>query len=276
VEVLYANCRQHNTSFKILAHLLGVRPRGCSLDELWHRFCDAHQRSVIIILDEVDLMSDKDRNRDILYLISRSPRNHMALLLSNHPKFLGTLDESIRSTLQPELVHFRNYDAVEIGQILQDRASAGLESTAQDVTARIAALTVRGANADTRVAIKALYYAATDEADDLENAFHRARRDLVADVLVNLSDANLLILQAIVGERDPLVKAVYARYRRLCGDAGQEPFSYVYFYSNLAYMQSIGLILLSATKVGRAYTNRVQVLFQTELLHRLWRSRFGC
>ena len=29
----YANCRQHNTSFKILASLLGLRPRGCSLDE---------------------------------------------------------------------------------------------------------------------------------------------------------------------------------------------------------------------------------------------------
>ena len=28
LEVLYANCRDHNTSFKILAHLLGVRARG--------------------------------------------------------------------------------------------------------------------------------------------------------------------------------------------------------------------------------------------------------
>ncbi len=32
--MLYVNCRQHNTSFKILAHLLGVRPRGTSLAEL--------------------------------------------------------------------------------------------------------------------------------------------------------------------------------------------------------------------------------------------------
>ncbi|MFH1616450.1 MAG: AAA family ATPase, partial [Planctomycetota bacterium] len=34
----YANCRQRNTSYKILAHLLDCIPRGCSLDELWSRF----------------------------------------------------------------------------------------------------------------------------------------------------------------------------------------------------------------------------------------------
>jgi len=35
LSVLYANCRQHNTSFKILAHLLGVQARGTSMGELW-------------------------------------------------------------------------------------------------------------------------------------------------------------------------------------------------------------------------------------------------
>ena len=43
LDFAYANCRQHNTSFKILAPLLGLRPRGCSLDELWQRFTDARK-----------------------------------------------------------------------------------------------------------------------------------------------------------------------------------------------------------------------------------------
>ena len=34
LSILYANCRHHNTSFKILAHLLSVRARGASLIEL--------------------------------------------------------------------------------------------------------------------------------------------------------------------------------------------------------------------------------------------------
>lgn len=35
-QVLYANCCQHNTGFKQLAHLLGERPCGYSLEEFRH------------------------------------------------------------------------------------------------------------------------------------------------------------------------------------------------------------------------------------------------
>ena len=41
LKFVYANCRQHNTSFKILAHLLGLRARGRTLDEIWCQFTDA-------------------------------------------------------------------------------------------------------------------------------------------------------------------------------------------------------------------------------------------
>ena len=44
---VYANCRQHNTSFKILAHLLGVRARGCTLVELWCRFTEINKQRTV-------------------------------------------------------------------------------------------------------------------------------------------------------------------------------------------------------------------------------------
>ena len=34
----YANCRYYNTSFKIFAHLLGIRERGLGLQELYEQF----------------------------------------------------------------------------------------------------------------------------------------------------------------------------------------------------------------------------------------------
>jgi len=275
LDVVYANCRQHNTSFKILAHLLGVRARGCSLDELWHRFCQSHSGKMILILDEVDLISDKDARREILYLISRSSANHMAVLLSNHPKFLSSLDESVRSTLQPELIHFRNYDANEIRQILTERARAGLREVSEAAVAHIAALTVGETNADARVAIKTLYYAALEAAPDIAALFHRARRDLVADVLADLNDRNLLILKAAVESAEPFVKSVYGHYRKLSVQHGIEPYSYVYFYSSLSYLQSIGLLMLISAKVGRAYTNRIQTLLSAELLEQIGHARFG-
>jgi len=275
-QILYVNCRQHNTSFKVLAHLLGVRPRGCSLDELWYRFCGDYRSPLIFILDEVDLLSEKDRHKDLLYLLARSSNNYMAVLLSNHPKFLNRLDESIRSSLQPATVHFRNYDAPQIRQILVDRARLGLRRMPPAVPAEIAALTVRGTNSDVRVAIKTLYYAAMEESwTNVRELFSRARQDLVTDILTHLNEHNLVTLKAAIDTPEPFVKAVYDRYRRIARDEHEEPISYVYFYTNLSYLQSIGLIVLLSTKVGRAYTYRVQLLFDAELLEGIWQERFG-
>jgi len=39
LKVLYANCRPHNTSSKILAHFLSIKARGTFLSEVFDRFC---------------------------------------------------------------------------------------------------------------------------------------------------------------------------------------------------------------------------------------------
>jgi len=273
--VLYANCRSHNTSFKVLAHLVGVRPRGTSLEELWERFTADHGGPAVLVLDEVDLLSEKDRNKDILYLVSRSHQNYMALLLSNSPKFLSSVDESIRSTLQPEVIHFRNYSAPEIEAILKERARLGLRKVVRPVLGKISALTARNTNSDVRVAIKTLYYSALEPRKPVEEHFERARRDILRDVISDLNDKNLLILKAAVEDSGKYVKGVYERYRQISLRFREEPFSYVYFYSNLSYLQSLGLILLVSTKVGRAYTNKIRLLFAPQTFLDIWQKRFG-
>jgi Cdc6-like AAA superfamily ATPase len=143
------------------------------------------------------------------------------------------------------------------------------------VLQEIAALAARTTNSDVRVAIKTLYYAALEQATDLRSLFDRARRDLIGDVLTDLNARNLLILKAAVDAPEPFVKSVYEHYCRLSLAEHEEPFSYVYFYTNLSYLQSIGLILLLSTKVGRTYTNQIQPLFAPELLEAIWEARFG-
>jgi len=272
---VYANCRKHNTSFKILAFLLGLKPRGCSLDELWHKFEETSKGKTVFILDEVDLMSDKDKHKDILYLISRSPKNYMAVLLSNNPKFLNPLDESIKSTLQPEIVHFANYNALEINKILMDRARTGLKSLPKRIIREIAAMTVKNTNSDVRVAIKTLYLWALEPEVLLIDHFEKARRDIMFDVVKDLNDKNLLILKAALSRQDGFVKDTYETYRRISTQFNEEPFSYVYFYSNLSYLQSLGLIILISTKVNRTYTNRIQLTFDSGIFAATWKARFG-
>jgi cell division control protein 6 len=270
----YVNCRQHNTSFKMLASLLNVRPRGCSLDELWQKFAQTNTGKLVFILDEVDLMSEKDRQKDILYLISRSPNNYMAILLSNNLKFLNCLDESIRSTLQPEIIHFRGYNALEIEHILSERAKIGLKFLPHRVISQIAGMTTKNTNSDVRVAIKTLYLWAMEPKVPLEEHFEKARRDIMVDVVRDLNDKNLLILKAAFSRQDGYVKDVYEEYKRISIRLNEEPFSYVHFYSNLSYMQSLGLIVLVSTKINRTYTNRIQLTFDPSILKPVWEMRF--
>jgi cell division control protein 6 len=275
LQFIYVNCRQYNTSYRILSSLLGVPPRGNSLSELWQQFTTAFKGKTVLILDEIDLIKDKDQRTDILYLLSRSDRNYMALMLSNDPKFTHSLDESIRSTLQPELIHFSNYNATEIEKILTDRAAHGLRNIPIKEIRNIAARTRKFTNSDVRVAIKTLYLSALEPRVNIEEHFERARRDIVIDVVKDLNDKNLQILQAILKCSDEFVKSIYEKYRSISIQNQDEPYSYAFFYTSLSYLQSLGLIVLISTKVNQAYTNRIQLTFDSEVLQGVWQFRFG-
>lgn len=274
LNVLYANCRHHNTSFKILAHFLNVEARGASLSELYERFSRGCPGRTVVILDEVDLMSLKDRRREILYLLSRSEIPFMVIMLSNSPHVLKELDAATRSSLQPRLVHFPNYNAEQIHEILRDRARKGLYHWDDGHLAEIAALTARKTNADTRVAIKTLCYTVTERPGDVANCFEQARRDIVVDLINDLANPALMILWAAATNQSDLARDIYNRYCRFSQGHQEKPFSYVYFYSNLSYLQSVGLIALVSAKVDRTYTNRVLLAFDRTVLEPIIRFRF--
>ena len=274
LEILYANCRHHNTSFKVLAHLLGVQARGASITELFERFCVRFPKKTVVVLDEIDLMSPKDRRREILYLLSRSEQPFMVIMLSNSPQVLKELDAATRSSLQPVPVHFRNYNAQQMQEILQHRAERGLHRWDEAVLAEIGALTTKLSNADARLAIKTLQYSVTGRGKDLRACFDRARRDLVVDLINDLADPILSILWAVGTSPIDFAKAIYERYCRFSQGIQEKPFSYFYFYSNLSYLQSVGLVALVSTKQGRTYTNRVVPTFDGAVVREIAALRF--
>ena len=274
VRIIYCNVRNHNTSFKALAHILRVPVRGASLDELFTKFRILHPGKTVVVLDEIDTMSPKDRTMEILYRLSRASNNYMVILLANSPRVLQTMDASTRSTLQPDTIHFKNYDAREIREILHARARQGLTQYRDEHLHHIAALVTRHTNSDVRVAIKSLYYLASEPELDVEGAFGRANKDVVVDVIHDLNDRCLLILESARRSQTGFVREVYQRHKALSEAAGEVPFSYTHFYNHLSYLQSCGLIMLIATKVGRAYTNRIRLLFDPEIEAATFKERF--
>lgn len=276
LDMAYVNCRHHNTSFKILARLLkDEKTAGFGLSELFDRYLAGHRKKTVVVLDEVDLMSPKDKRREVLYLLSRAEKPYMVIMLSNSPHVLRQLDGATRSSLQPMPVHFKNYNAEQLQEILRDRAKRALRGWDEGHLAEIAALTTRMANADARVAIKTLHYAAMKPGKDVAACFEVARRDLVVDLVNDLSDGNLMILWAVATSPSELVKEIYRRYCRYSHKQREKAFSYVYFYSNLSYLQSVGLLALASTKVDRIYTNRVLLTFDASIVESLARLRFA-
>ena len=91
----------------------------------------------------------------------------------------------------------------------------------------------------------------------------------------DLTDANLMVLWAAATGKSDLAKEIYKRYCRFSQAQHEKPFSYVYFYSNLSYLQSVGLVALVSTKVGRTYTNRVVLTFDPAIADSLCRLRFS-
>ena len=274
VKILYCNVRNHNSSFKILEHFLKSFSKGSSFDDLFMAFRARYPGKTVVVLDEIDLMGTRDRNMDILYRLSRSRNNYMTILLSNSPRLMHKLDASTRSTLQPETVHLRNYDAEQLFAILLARAQTGLVRFQEEPLRKIAALSVRNTNSDVRVAIKTLFYTATESGLSVEHAFERATQDVVVDVVHGLNDKCLLILEGIRRTKTGLAKEAYQSYKDLSAAAGEIPFSYMHFYNNLSHLQSCGLILLISTKVDRSYTNRIRLLFDPLIAAETFRLRF--
>lgn len=274
LNILYANVRNHSTSYKILAHLLRVRNRGYSLSELYGLFRQRHPAKTVVVLDEVHLWAPKERQRELLYFLSRDRRNYLVVMLSNNPRFLGEIDPSVRSTLQPELVHFRNYNALEVAEILEERAQRGIKRPNRTSIQQIAALTVRETNADVRVAIKALFYWATKGRQNVTECFENARRDIYADLVTDLSETNLLILRAATLVEDRFARKVHRVYEGLAEQIGEKACSYVHFNNQLSYLQSLGLVMMLSAKVNRTYANRVSLLCNEDIIRQEYTSRF--
>lgn len=268
------NCRVHNSSFKALAALLKTKPRGYAYSELCERFEKEIPSPAVIVLDESDMLGEKDLRRDILYFLSRSPKRYLVVLLSNNHRYLKNLDESTRSSLQPEVIPFRNYSAQEILDILKDRAETGLKAVEHGLLEEIAALTAKNTNSDVRVAIKSLLYCSTKEAPTVSECFSKAREDVIKDVLLSTNDKALLILKACLEEPTKLVKNVYQHYIACSRNCREEPYGYTQYYSALAYLASLGLLILVSAKVDRTFTNRVEPLISTDELNAVFAERF--
>lgn len=139
---VYINCKMKkvaDTEYRLFAQLLKelgecVPDTGLPTDVIYRRFFDRvdnKQSTLIIILDEIDTLVKKVGD-DFLYNLTRInqelKKSHITIIgITNDLSFRDNLDLRVKSSLSEEEILFKPYNAVQLRDILLERASHGFK-----------------------------------------------------------------------------------------------------------------------------------------------------
>lgn len=188
--VVEINCQPINTLdqavyelVKTVADDVGVDPgvpeTGVSTRRKYRRLydlVDEHYDSVIFVVDEIDLLVGRQDQEEpayskLLYQLSRASNTNeigggvSVAALTNDPKFMEDLDGRTESSFNPRDIHFPDYDANQLREILRNRRDAFRDDALSgDVIPLVAAFAAQS-HGDARKAID-LFRGAGDLADE--------------------------------------------------------------------------------------------------------------
>ena len=123
IYVLYVNCWQKNTTFKILMELCDLLGYKFTQNKKTEELFDVvknilNKKSAVFVFDEVDKLSEID----FLYSILEDIYKKSIIIITNEKNWVISLDERIKSRLMAEMLEFRTYNDVETKGILKLRA----------------------------------------------------------------------------------------------------------------------------------------------------------
>jgi cell division control protein 6 len=200
---------------------VGVPQSGVSTDQKLNRFYDILNEnfdSVIIILDEVDLLVGRQRDPNdepayskLLYQLSRASQlgridvQISVAALTNDPRFMEELDGRAESSFNPQDVVFPDYDANQLQSILERRRDAYQDGVLEEGIIPLSAAFAAQDHGDARKAID-LFRKAGEIADrrsedsvreeHVRDAQEEAERDRTLTQMQGLSTQKKLSLYA--------------------------------------------------------------------------------
>jgi len=278
VKVAYVNTRQSDTPYRVLMELaesVGVKVpfTGIPAAEVYRRFIrglENFHASLIVILDEIDYLVKKHGD-DILYRLSRTNevlRNSEISIIgiTNDIKFSEILDPRIKSSLGEVEIVFPPYDAVQLEDILSERAKeAFYENTLDDGVIPLCAALAAKEHGDARKALDLLRVAgelAEQEGinkvtiDHVWKARDELEKDKVSEVVRTMPLHGKLVLASIYRLQmrktsPPSTGEIYSEYRVLCEKLDAAPLTYRRISDIVNELDMLGLIEAKIVSRGR-------------------------
>ncbi len=280
LNVVYINCKLKKTAdteYRLLAKLtrqLGaeVPSTGLPTDEVYSRFFEALEKQkgvVLIALDEIDALVKKIGD-EFLYNLTRInddlQNTKVSIVgISNDLNFTEHIDSRVKSSLSEEEIIFPPYNALELREILQERAEKGFtgEVLEDGVISKCSALAAQE-HGDARRAIDLIRVAGelaergTDEKvtrSHVDRAQDKIERDRVVETVRDQPKHSKLVLYTILErveeEEDVATGDVYSAYKNFCEQADVSALTQRRVSDLISELDMLGVINAKVISKGR-------------------------
>lgn len=301
LKVLYLNCKMKriaDTEYRLIAQLARefgeeVPATGLPTDEIYKLFIKAIEREklmLIIVLDEIDQLVKKIGD-EILYNLTRMNtelKNAEICLMgiSNDLVFTDNLDPRVKSSLSEEEVVFPPYNALQLQDILKQRAKLAFrEGTVEEgVIEKCAAYAARE-HGDARRALELLRVAGEIserqareiiKINDIDAAEDKIEKDRIIDIINTQPKQFKLTLYSIIkiynnnsNNGMPIFTGeVYEIYKDLCFKVGLRPLTQRRLSDIIAELDMLGIITTKVISKGRyGRTREVCMAIPNNIVH---------
>lgn len=281
LKIIYINCKLKkvaDTEYRLIAQLAShfgkaIPPTGLPTDEVYKIFygaIDRKEQIVLLILDEIDQLVRKTGD-SILYNLTRineelSNAQVSLLGISNDLIFIDTIDPRVRSSLSEEEIVFPPYNALQIQDILHQRAKKAFKPRVveEGVIEKCAAYAARE-HGDARRALELLRVAGeiaernnfkSLEIGHIDAAEEKIERDRLIDILTTQpkqAQATLYSIILICAKKKGKIFTgeVYEVYKRLCSKTNLRPLTQRRISDIIAELDMLGVINAKVISKGR-------------------------
>ncbi len=264
-----------------------IPQKGVSTDAKYVRLydiVDRHFDALVFLLDEIDTLTgrageDEPAYSRLLYSLSRvMAEQHVDTLVStvvitNHPKFRENLDSRTDSSYNPTGIHFSDYDANELIEILSRRRDAFREGALDDGVLELVAAYGAKNEGDARRAIDLLRDAGeianrNGETVVTEQHVHAANdsvvKNRVLEIVGGMSLQKKLSLYAAavvadINDGNAPSPAVYSVYRAICRSTDRDVYTQETVNSHLNKAGTYGV--LNSTRTSGGFKTGVHLMF---------------
>ncbi len=240
-----------------------------------YEIVNEHFDSLVFILDEIDALTgstgaDEPAYSRLLYSLSRvMSEQHVdtqlsTVVVTNYPKFRENLDSRTDSSYNPNGIHFSDYDANELVEILERRRDAFRDDALEDGVIEIVAAYGAQNEGDARRAIDLLRDAgeianragdSTVAQDHVRSANQSVMKNRVLEIVGGMSVQKKLSLYAAAlvakeNERVAPSPVVYDIYKILCEGNNMKMYTQETVNSHINKAETYGVLESERSSAG--------------------------